>query len=136
MKLLYPHKISLDAKPRAGKKYSFFFSWRTTEDLSPSLVAMALDVVIDHFRAKYRLQQLEIHGLTPLLTSLTIAFVLKEDSDLMLGQIWEETRTFALERYLDLTLKEAMIWKARFPWWVLLVIAGEVGVIGMVAGKK
>lgn len=136
MKLLYPHRISLSSKPRAEKKYSFTFSWRATEDLSQRNITDALEVVIEHFRAKYGLQQLEIHGLAPLRTSLTIAFVLKEDSDLMLGQIWQETKVFALGVYLDLTLWEAAIWKPQFPWWVLLVITGEVGAIWGVARRK
>lgn len=136
MKLLYPHRISLSSKPRAGNKYSFTFSWRATEDLSQRNITDALEVVIEHFRAKYGVKTLEISGLVPLRTSLSIAFVLKEDSQLTLAQIWEETRTFALERYLDLTLWEAEIWKARFPWWVLLVITGEVGAIWGVARKK
>lgn len=136
MKLLYPHRISLDAKPMAEKKYSFTFSWRATEDLSQRNITDALEVVIEHFRAKYEVKQLEIQGLTPLRTSLTIFFVLKEDSELSLAQMWEETRTFAHGAYLDLTLWQAEIWKARFPWWVLLIITGEVGAIWGVASKK
>lgn len=136
MKLLYPHRISLDARPRAEKKYSFTFSWRATEDLSQRNITDALEVVIEHFRAKYGVEQLEIQGLAPLRTSLTIFFVLKEGSQLTLAQIWEETRAFALGVYLDLTLWEAAIWKTRFPWWVLLVITGEVGAIWGVARRK
>lgn len=135
---VYPHKISLDTIPKRDKYYGFWFGWKATEDLTERNISDALDVLSAYFKEKYPTSWVEMWGHRPLRKEIRLNFVAAryQDFGLSLREVWDEMRAFALEHYLDLTLDRAVIYKPRFPWWLLGIAAVEAGGIVYVAKKK
>jgi len=124
MKLLYPKRVSFFTKPEVGKQYSFRFTWEATEAISEGLIQDAFAIIEAHFKEKYPVRITWVMGKVPEgELGAEIAFVVLEPIDVSLGEMWNETRAFALEYYLDFGLKEITVWLPRFPWWILLLVA-------------
>lgn len=137
IKYLYPKVISIDTIPKMGKQYGLRFTWKATEPLTNRNVADFFAIIPPLFMEKYSLNVVRIMGAYPE-TELNpeIQFVPLRETDLTLRQIWDETKSWALKHYMDFTFREAVIYKTRFPWWLLAIVAGEVGGIVYVAKKK
>ena len=137
VEVLYAKTISLDTVPKVGKQYGLRYTWRATEPLTERNVRDAFEVIEAHFEARYPARVLRIIGVEPEVElQPELQFLALEPTDLTLKEIWDETRAFALEHYLDLTFKEAVIYRPRFPWWLLVIAAAEAGGIVYVARKK
>lgn len=137
IKILYAKTISLDTVPKAGKQYGLRFTWRATEDLSWRNVQDAFAVIEAHFEAKYLSEVIRIIGAAPEVElQPEIQFVPRVSTRFTLKEIWDETRAFALDHYLDFTFKEAVAYRPRFPWWLLGIAAVEAGGIVYVVKKK
>lgn len=137
IKYLYPKIISIDTIPKEGKQYGLRFTWKATEPLTDRNVADFFAIIPPRFLERYAFNVVRILGAYPE-TQFTpeIVFVPRWDTDLTLRQIWEETKSWALEKYMDFTFLEAVVYKPRFPWWLLGIAAVEAGGIVYVAKKK
>jgi len=137
IKYLYPKVISVDTVPKMGKQYGLRFTWRATEPLTERNVTDFFAIIPPRFLERYAFNVVRIMGAYPG-AELTpeIQFVPRWDTALTLRQIWEETKSWALGKYMDFTFEEAIIYKTRFPWWLVAIAAVEAGGIVYVAKKK
>jgi len=137
IKYLYAKVIPVSTIPKAGEQYAFRFTWRATEDLTWRNVADAFAIIEAHLEAKYLARVVRILGAYPEEElGPEITFILLVPTKLTLREIWDETKAFALDHYLDFTFEEAVIYRPKFPWWLLAIAAVEAGGIVYVVKKK
>ena len=140
IKYLYAKPISVHAVPRAGKQYGLRFTWRATEDLTERNVRDAFEVVAAHFQADYPVRVLRIISAPAAGLQPEIQFLMLREAGLAqtvtLNDMWNRIEQVAIDHYLELTFKEAVIYRPRFPWWFLAIAAVEAGGIVYVVKKK
>lgn len=140
IKYLYPKPISVHTVPKAGKQYGLRFTWRATEDLTERNISDAFEVVAAYFEADYPVRVLRIISAPEAGLQPEIQFVVLREIGLAqtvtLNDLWNRIEQVAIDHYLELTFKEAVIYRPRFPWWLLAIAAAEAGGIVYVAKKK
>ena len=136
---LYRTPIDPDTTIEADKLYSHSYSVLAPE-LSEETLKLALDVVIAHFIENYPLKQFYIitWGRTPegAIRGIEVSFEFSSAPNLTHREFSNEIIAFAKERYVDLEMYQTALFKARFPWWALLIALGIGGVAIGSAVKK
>jgi len=136
-KYLYPHRVSLNVYPKADTLYAFRFSYKTTEPLSEVSVERVFSLITADFQEKWHPKYMALVRGEKLLAELD--FKLPEPSDATLSEIWENTKDFAHDRYIDLTLVESVVYEPsllnKLFWAVLLGLVSYV-VLKKPAPKK